>query len=167
MDEKILKLATNISREKLVSWNKTHKIQLHITILDYLVPYAKYKVWIKPGAEQSFLYGKNVLKSRPGWITENNFQYQGEVVYSMTDIPLNFGVAAKSAQDWRKVDSMVILVFHHRHWGICVAWRDTDLRQNHCKDLCYVERRCFVSCICVCSSIMLNSVNNVNSSRTS
>ncbi|XP_039077948.1 60S ribosome subunit biogenesis protein NIP7 homolog isoform X2 [Hyaena hyaena] len=95
VSEKILKLAANISGDKLVSlgtcfgkFTKTHKFRLHITALDYLAPYAKYKVWIKPGAEQSFLYGNHVLKSGLGRITENTCQYQGVVVYSMADVPL-------------------------------------------------------------------------------
>lgn len=48
----------------------------------------QYKVWVKPGAEQSFLYGNHVLKSGLGRITENTAQYQGVVVYSMADVPL-------------------------------------------------------------------------------
>lgn len=48
----------------------------------------QYKVWVKPGAEQSFLYGNHVLKSGLGRITENTSQYQGVVVYSMADAPL-------------------------------------------------------------------------------
>lgn len=48
----------------------------------------QYKVWVKPGAEQSFLYGNHVLKSGLGRITENTMQYQGVVVYSMADVPL-------------------------------------------------------------------------------
>lgn len=46
--EKILKLATNISRDKLVSvgtcfgkFTKTHLFRLQITSLDFLAPYAK------------------------------------------------------------------------------------------------------------------------------
>lgn len=44
----ILKLAANISGDKLVSlgtcfgkFTKTHKFRLHVTALDYLAPYAK------------------------------------------------------------------------------------------------------------------------------
>lgn len=52
----------------------------------------QFKVWVKPGAEQSFLYGNHVLKSGLGRITENTMQYQGVVVYSMADVPLvSFG----------------------------------------------------------------------------
>jgi ribosome biogenesis protein Nip4 len=48
ISETILKLATNISRDKLVSvgtcfgkFTKTIKFRLHITALDFLAPYAK------------------------------------------------------------------------------------------------------------------------------
>ena len=43
----------------------------------------------------------------------------------MADIPLNFGVAAKSAEDCRKVDSMVILVFHQADIGEYVRHEET------------------------------------------
>lgn len=132
VSEKILKLAANVSGDKLLSlgtcfgkFTKTHKFRLHITALDYLAPYAKYKVWIKPGAEQSFLYGNHVLKSGLGRITENTSQYQGVVVYSMADIPLGFGVAAKSTQDCRKVDPMAIVVFHQADIGEYVRHEET------------------------------------------
>uniref|UniRef100_A0A670INJ3 Nucleolar pre-rRNA processing protein NIP7 n=1 Tax=Podarcis muralis TaxID=64176 RepID=A0A670INJ3_PODMU len=48
LSERILKLATNIPRENLVSlgtcfgkFTKSQKFRLHITALDYLAPYAK------------------------------------------------------------------------------------------------------------------------------
>ncbi|XP_010365998.1 60S ribosome subunit biogenesis protein NIP7 homolog isoform X1 [Rhinopithecus roxellana] len=132
VSEKIMKLAANISGDKLVSLGscfgkvtKTHKFWLHVTALDYLAPYAKYKVWIKPGAEQSFLCGNHVLKCGLGRITENTSQYQGVVVYSMADIPLRFGVAAKSTQDCRKVDPMAIVVFHQADIGEYVRHEET------------------------------------------
>uniref|UniRef100_A0A2I3T2G3 60S ribosome subunit biogenesis protein NIP7 homolog n=2 Tax=Pan TaxID=9596 RepID=A0A2I3T2G3_PANTR len=108
VSEKIVKLDANISGDKLVSLG---------TSLNYLAPYAKYKVWIKRGAEQSFLYGNHVLKYSLGRITKNSSQYQGVVVYSMADIPLGFGVAAKSTQDCRKVDPMAIVVLHQADIG--------------------------------------------------
>ncbi|CAG5853559.1 unnamed protein product [Menidia menidia] len=142
MSEKILKLATNFSREKLISvgtcfgkFTKTLKFRLHITALDFLAPYAKvvhlhisaptFKVWVKPGAEQSFLYGNHVLKSGLGRITENTMQYQGVVVYSMADVPLGFGVAAKSTQECRRVDPISIVVFHQADVGEFIRNEDT------------------------------------------
>jgi 60S ribosome subunit biogenesis protein NIP7 len=47
-----------------------------VTCLDYLAQYAKYKVWVKPSSELSYLYGNNVLKAGLGRITENTPQYQ-------------------------------------------------------------------------------------------
>ncbi|XP_051580909.1 60S ribosome subunit biogenesis protein NIP7 homolog [Myxocyprinus asiaticus] len=132
MSGKILKLATNISRGKLVSvgtcfgkFTKTQKFRLHITALDFLAPYAKFKVWVKPGSEQSFLYGNHIMKSGLGRITENTVQYQGVVVYSMADVPLGFGVAAKTTQECRKVDPMSIVVFHQADIGEYIRSEDT------------------------------------------
>ncbi|XP_017321651.1 60S ribosome subunit biogenesis protein NIP7 homolog [Ictalurus punctatus] len=132
ISEKILKLATNISRGKLVSvgtcfgkFTKTQTFRLHITALDFLAPYAKYKVWVKPGAEQSFLYGNHIMKSGLGRITENTNKYQGIVVYSMADVPLGFGVAAKSTQECRKVDPMAIVALHQADVGEYIRNEDT------------------------------------------
>ena len=51
-----MKLATNISRENIISigtcfgkFTKSGKFHLHITAIDYISQYAKYKVWVKPG----------------------------------------------------------------------------------------------------------------------
>jgi len=45
-------------------------------------------MWLKPSAEQQFLYGHNVLKSGLGRISENTKKYDGVVIYSMNDLPL-------------------------------------------------------------------------------
>ncbi|NWX65891.1 NIP7 protein, partial [Promerops cafer] len=156
--EKLLKLAASVPRESLVApgtcfgkFTKSQKFRLSVTALDFLAPYAKYKVWVKPGSEQSFLYGNHVLKSGLGRITENTAQYQGVVVYSMADVPLvsawplpglrgdtrwatpphlpfipqGFGVAAKSTQECRKVDPLAIVVFHQADVGEYVRNEDT------------------------------------------
>lgn len=60
--ESILNLAANVSHDKLVSLGTCFGTFTDLQILvahhnsDYLAPYAKYKVWVKPGAEQSFLF---------------------------------------------------------------------------------------------------------------
>lgn len=59
-----------------------------VQAVESCVSSVQYKVWVKPGAEQSFLYGNHILKSGLGRITENTAQYQGVVVYSMADTPL-------------------------------------------------------------------------------
>ena len=61
-------------------------------------PNLRRQVWVRPAAEMQFLYGNHVLKSGLGRITESTAAYTGVVVYSMADVPLGFGVAAKSTQ---------------------------------------------------------------------
>lgn len=95
---------------------------------------------VKPTSEQSFLYGNHVLKSGLGRITEGTEQYQGVVVYSMSDVPLGelfiigisnlyifegFGVAAKSTMDCRKADPMNIVGFHQADVGEYIRSEDT------------------------------------------
>ncbi|KAJ1470114.1 hypothetical protein T484DRAFT_1918140 [Baffinella frigidus] len=151
MSQSLCRRAAHAERSLLVhlgtcfgKFTKSMKFKLQVTCLDFLAQvvchsaersaggdgdrwtliYAKYKVWVKPSSELSFLYGNNVLKAGLGritentaqyqgvvvyWlgrITENTAQYQGVVVYSMADVPLGFGVTAKSTQECRLVYSM-------------------------------------------------------------
>lgn len=124
VSEQLMRRATNIARKQLISlgtcigkFTKSGKFHLHITVLDLIAPYAKYKVWLKPSAEQSYLYGNHVMKSGLGRITENTPQYKGVVVCSMNDTPLGFGVAAKSTQDCRHADPATIIAFHQSDIG--------------------------------------------------
>lgn len=122
--EDLMKKAGNISRKNLLSMGtcfgkmtKAGKFHLQITALDFMAPYAKHKIWLKPSAEQQFVYGHHVMKSGLGRITENTSQYEGVVVYSMNDLPLGFGVAAKSTQDCRHADPMTLVAFHQADIG--------------------------------------------------
>eukprot|EP01097_Dermamoeba_algensis_P005321 TRINITY_DN3381_c0_g2_i1.p1 TRINITY_DN3381_c0_g2~~TRINITY_DN3381_c0_g2_i1.p1 ORF type:complete len:181 (+),score=32.93 TRINITY_DN3381_c0_g2_i1:46-588(+) len=98
-------------------FSKTKKFKLHITALAVIAPFAQYKVWVKPSAEMSYLYGNHVLKSGLGRITDNTPSNQGVVVYSMSDIPLGFGVTAKSTQECRKLDPTAIVVLNQADIG--------------------------------------------------
>lgn len=75
------------------------------------------QIWVKPSAEMQYMYGNHVLKSGLGRITENTPAYTGVVIYSMSDIPLGFGVTAKSTADCRKMDPSGIVVFHQADVG--------------------------------------------------
>ncbi|RXW19518.1 hypothetical protein EST38_g6339 [Candolleomyces aberdarensis] len=114
-----MRLGISVARPNLVSlgtcfgkFSKSGKFKLHITALDYLAQYAKFKVWIKPNGEMPFLYGNHVLKAHLGRITEDTPEHQGVVVFSMSDVPLGFGVTARSTVDTRKLDPTSIIVFH-------------------------------------------------------
>eukprot|EP00735_Rhodelphis_limneticus_P005363 TRINITY_DN17175_c0_g1::TRINITY_DN17175_c0_g1_i1::g.11685::m.11685 TRINITY_DN17175_c0_g1::TRINITY_DN17175_c0_g1_i1::g.11685 ORF type:complete len:195 (-),score=19.88,sp/A4QND5/NIP7_XENTR/76.54/4e-103,UPF0113/PF03657.8/1e-05,Nol1_Nop2_Fmu_2/PF13636.1/3.4e+03,Nol1_Nop2_Fmu_2/PF13636.1/0.054,Nol1_Nop2_Fmu_2/PF13636.1/7.2e+02,PUA/PF01472.15/2.1e+03,PUA/PF01472.15/0.083 TRINITY_DN17175_c0_g1_i1:5-547(-) len=130
--EEMLKLSTNVARENLIAlgtcfgkFTKTGKFRLQITCLDYLAQYAKYKVYVKPSAELSFLYGNHIYKAGLGRITENTPQYHGVVIYSMSGVPLGFGVTAKSTAECRKVDPTAVVCFHQADVGEYL--RDEDI----------------------------------------
>lgn len=119
-----LKLATNVARENLVSlgtcfgkFTKSGKFHLHVTALDFLAQFAKYKVWVKPAAEMSFLYGNNVTKAGLSKITDGVPQYGGVVVYSMSDVPLGFGIAAQPTEYCKDLDPGSNVVLHQGDIG--------------------------------------------------
>src|SRR3989338_7183188 len=97
----------------------THSYKFHvkITFLDFMAPYAKYKVWVKPSQELSFLYGNNIIKSGLARITENTPQYQGVIVFSINDLPLGFGVTARSTAQCRVIDSSEVVVLREADIG--------------------------------------------------
>jgi 60S ribosome subunit biogenesis protein NIP7 len=124
VSEALVKRATNVGREHLVAlgtcigkFTKGGKFRLTVTCLDLLAAHARYKIWLKPSAEMSFLYGNHVLKAGLGRITENTPQYQGVVIYNMSDVPLGFGSTAKSTQDCRKLEPNAIVAFHQADIG--------------------------------------------------
>ena len=96
---------------------RTREVRLLITSLEYLSQHAKYKVWIKPKAEMSFIYGNHVLKAQVLRITENAPQYHGVIVYNQQDVPLGFGSMAQSTTDSRKLDPTAIMVFNQADVG--------------------------------------------------
>ncbi|EFP01496.1 hypothetical protein GCK72_002280 [Caenorhabditis remanei] len=122
--ENLMRQAACISREPLLSFGtclgkftKSKKFHLQITALDYLAPYAKFKVWLKPNAEQQFLYGNNILKSGIARMTDGTPTHAGIVVYSMTDVPLGFGVSAKGTSDSKRADPTALVVLHQCDLG--------------------------------------------------
>ena len=91
----IAKRASNISRDSLASlgvcfgkFTKTGKFTLHVTALDYLAQYAKYKIWLKNTAEMSYMYGNHVLKAHINKMTEDTPEHQGVIIYSSNELPL-------------------------------------------------------------------------------
>ncbi|TFJ87518.1 hypothetical protein NSK_000869 [Nannochloropsis salina CCMP1776] len=124
VSERMMKTATNFGREHLLSigtcvgrFTKSEKFHISITFLDYLAQYASYKVWVKPQSEMGFLYGNNIIKSGLGRMTEGIPQYAGVVVYSMTDIPLGFGVAAQPTDVCKDLDPGANVVLHQGDVG--------------------------------------------------
>ena len=54
------------------------------------------------------------------------FRYAGVVLYSMSDIPLGFGVAAYSTNDCRKVDATAVVAFHQSDIGEYLRIEDSS-----------------------------------------
>ncbi|EFN70551.1 60S ribosome subunit biogenesis protein NIP7-like protein [Camponotus floridanus] len=132
VSEKILSLASTVGSDHLLSvgtcfgkFTKSGKFRLHVTALHYLAPYAQHKIWVKSSAEQQFLYGHHIMKSGLARITEGTSQYQGVVVFSMSDVPLGFGVAAKSTADCKHADPMATICFHQADIGEYLRSEDT------------------------------------------
>lgn len=124
LSETQMRLATNIGREKLMSigtcfgrFTKSGKFRLHVTCLDYLAQYAQHKVWVKPGAEMSFLYGNHVTKGGLGKITDNIPQHAGVVIYSMLNIPLGFGIAAQPTEYCKDLEPTGTVILHQGDVG--------------------------------------------------
>eukprot|EP00301_Raphidiophrys_heterophryoidea_P023559 c7401_g1_i1.p1 GENE.c7401_g1_i1~~c7401_g1_i1.p1 ORF type:complete len:185 (-),score=32.87 c7401_g1_i1:176-730(-) len=124
VSDDIMRRATNFPRESLVGlgvcfgkFTKTKKFRITITALDYIAQYAQYKVWVKPSAEQSFLYGHHVVKAGLGRITEDTPQNQGVVVLNMSGMPLGFATTAKSTHECRRLDPTAIVCFHQADVG--------------------------------------------------
>ncbi|VDP95164.1 unnamed protein product [Echinostoma caproni] len=130
----LAKHAATITKKHIVSFgtcigrfSKSGQFKIHITALDYLAPYAKYRVWLKPPAEQQFLYGQHVLKSGLARISEDTPQYAGVVVMNMNDVPIGFGATAKSTLQSKNTDPMTIVVFHQADVGEYIRSEDTLL----------------------------------------
>ena len=128
----VMKRATSVGRDQLVSlgtcvgkFTHSDKFRLTIGALDLLAAHAKYKMWVKPTSEMGFMYGNHLLKSGLGRISENTPANAGVVIYSMADVPIGFGVAAKSTQDCRKLDPSAIVAYHLADVGEYLRAEDT------------------------------------------
>lgn len=131
VSESTMRLATNVARDKLASLGVcigkfTHhdNFHLHISALTYLAKYARHKVWVKPSAEMSFLYGNHLLKAGLGRITENTENGTGVVVYNMADMPLGFGLAARNTGECRKAAPTDIVVLNQADLGMYLRSED-------------------------------------------
>ncbi|XP_056162294.1 uncharacterized protein LOC130136175 [Syzygium oleosum] len=131
VSESLVKRATNVGRHNLASlgtcvgkFTKGGSFHLTVQALGILAANAKHKVWLKPTSEMSFLYGNHVLKGGLGRITENINPGDGVVVFSMSDVPLGFGISQRSTQDCRKLDPNGLVVIHQADIGEYLRMED-------------------------------------------
>lgn len=124
LSEEMVKKASCISRKQLMVLGTkfgrfTHKrnFRLHISCLDYLNQLAQHKVWIKPSAEMSFLYGNHVTKAGIGRMSDGVPQYGGVIVNNMAGTPLGFGVAAQSTEFTQEMNPTAFAILHQADVG--------------------------------------------------
>ena len=122
--ERVMRQAGSVAREELVSvgvcfgrFTKSRKFRLKITALAHLAQHAKFRVWLKPSAEMSFLYGNHVSKNGIARMTEGIPQYGGVLVLSMSDLPLGFGRAAQTTERCKELDATAVAVLHQSDVG--------------------------------------------------
>ncbi len=65
----------------------------------------------------SFLYGNHIVKAHVGRMTDDIPEHEGVIVYTMGDIPLGFGVIARSSADLKKLEPTAIVIFHQADVG--------------------------------------------------
>ncbi|KAJ4304013.1 ribosome biosynthesis protein nip7 [Collariella sp. IMI 366227] len=94
------------------------------TVLDKLANYM-HKIWVKENGAQPFLYGSNVVKAHVGRWSEDCPEHQGCVIYSMADVPLGFGVTARSTNEARRLDPTGIVCFRQADCGEYLRDEDT------------------------------------------
>lgn len=130
--EELMKKAACIARNNLVSFgtcfgkfSKSGKFMLSVTSLDYIAPYAKYRIWLKSSAEQRLLYGNHVLKSGVGRVSEAMEKNEGLVFFSMNNVPIGFGTSAKSTADIRRAEPASIVAYNQADIGEYIRQEDT------------------------------------------
>ncbi|KAG8035579.1 hypothetical protein G9C98_001007 [Cotesia typhae] len=129
VSEKILALAATVAPDNLVSFGTC--IATYLKFLFYQLTnfdkFLQHKIWLKPAAEQQFLYGHNITKGGLGKITENTPHHQGVVIYSMNDVPLGFGVTSKSSNEIPNADPISIVCYHQSDIGEYIRSEDNLL----------------------------------------
>ncbi len=124
LSTKLLKQSSVFSKENLLhigtcfgQFSSTNKFRLHITCLDILSKYTSRKVWLKNTGEQNFLYGNHVLKAHIARISEKALQNEGVIILNLNNVPLGFGVLAKSAELLKQSDPTAIYVYNQADLG--------------------------------------------------
>ncbi|KAL4864416.1 hypothetical protein BDV12DRAFT_176181 [Aspergillus spectabilis] len=125
-------LATSIPRDNLLSlgicmgkFTKTGKFRLHITALPILAEHARSKIYIRPNGIMPFLYGSNCAKAHLARITEDLTEHSGVIVCTQDDVPLGFGITARSSADMKKLEPTGIVCFRQADCGEYLRDEDT------------------------------------------
>ncbi|KAL7717015.1 60S ribosome subunit biogenesis protein NIP7-like protein [Entamoeba marina] len=133
----LAEISTSIARDKLLSigtcfgkFTKTGKFKLHITSLPYLSQYCTVKIWVKPEAEMSYLYGNHLVKSGIARVSEGMARNVGCVIFNENDIAIGFGTTACSSVEFTKLSPTAIVSFNQGDLGEYLREEDTMMVQQ-------------------------------------
>ncbi|KAL4804704.1 hypothetical protein BDV18DRAFT_142358 [Aspergillus unguis] len=125
-------LATSITRDNLLSlgvcmgkFTKTGKFRLHITALPIIAEHARNKIWIKPNGVMPFLYGSNVAKAHVAKFPDDVTEHSGIIVCTQDDVPLGFGITARSTAEARRLEPTGVVCFRQADCGEYLRDEDT------------------------------------------
>lgn len=93
-------------------FSKSGKFRIQVTCTDFLSRFSSRKIWLKSNGEQNFLYGNHVLKAHIASISEQCLRNEGVIIVSQDNIPLGFGVLAKTAEELKTADPTAIYVYN-------------------------------------------------------
>ncbi|PNP56284.1 hypothetical protein THARTR1_03809 [Trichoderma harzianum] len=127
-DRNVFRLSQNrvyLELAWVCKFTKSGKFRIHITALPILAEHARHKLWIRPNGVMPFLYGGNVVKAHVGRYSEDCPEHQGLVIYTMDDVPLGFGVSARSTAESRRLDPTGVVCFRQADCGEYLRDEDT------------------------------------------
>ncbi|ELP95280.1 hypothetical protein EIN_430860 [Entamoeba invadens IP1] len=129
--------ASPFARDSIISlgtcfgkFTKSGQFRLHITALKYLAEYCPNKVWVKPEAEMSFMYGNHLVKSGVSKITEGMAKNVGCVMFNENEIPIGFGTTAISGIEFARIGLTSMVCFNQGDIGEYLREEDTLMVQN-------------------------------------
>ncbi|KGO65579.1 Pseudouridine synthase/archaeosine transglycosylase [Penicillium italicum] len=138
VNKEIANLSVSFPRETLLSCGTmigkftkasdisfTGKFRINLTALDLLAQHARYKVWIKANGVMPLLYGGSVLKAHVARFSEDVAENQGIIILDSNDVPLGFGVTARSSAQIAKLDPTSIAIHRQADAGEYLREEDT------------------------------------------
>ncbi|KAL2816494.1 hypothetical protein BJX63DRAFT_137396 [Aspergillus granulosus] len=125
-------LAVSVPRDTLLSlgicmgkFTKTGKVRLHITALPILAEHARYKLHIRPNGVMPFLYGSNLSRAHLARLPQDVPEHSGVIVCTQDDVPIGFGIMARSSAEANKLDPTGVVCFRQADCGEYLRDEDT------------------------------------------
>lgn len=124
MSERLFGKVNSIPRKMLISagtllgkMTHSNRFRLQISALDVLAKLCPNKVWLKPGGEQSFLYGMHAVKAHVAKMTDGIEKNQPVIALSENDVPLGFGTISRATADCARAHAEAIVVYNQADTG--------------------------------------------------